>query len=378
MRQNRLLLYILPAVVLAALASCSNKIHPGSAGVKRTVVEGVAASVAQSGEIPGLYQASGQVESRNSAMIAAKVMGAITSVRVERGQTVRRGQILLTIDDSDLRQKADQARQALAGAEKAAAMAKEDATLSETTFNRYKKLYDEKALSGQEFDEISAKRSVAQLQLQQANAAVAQARAAVKEALAYLGYSVLRSPINGIVVDRKVDAGSMATPGMPLIQVEEPVYRLAIPLDERFSGKIKVSSTIEYVDPVTGKRGPIRITQVVPAIDPATRTFMVRADLPPSEYASLRSGLYVRCFVPDGTITAVTVPSDAVRTRGQLQFVYVIGKDGVIEFRAVRTGAVEKDRTEIVSGVSAGEKVAVSGFDRISDGMALANSGSAE
>ncbi|MDA8174279.1 MAG: hypothetical protein M0018_06785, partial [Nitrospiraceae bacterium] len=120
------------------------------------------------------------------------------------------------------------------------------------------------------------------------------------------------------------------------------------------------------------------ITQVVPAIDPATRTFMVRADLPPSEYASLRSGLYVRCFVPDGTITAVTVPSDAVRTRGQLQFVYVIGKDGVIEFRAVRTGAVEKDRTEIVSGVSAGEKVAVSGFDRISDGMALANSGSAE
>lgn len=378
MRRNKFLLYVLSAVILAGLASCGHKIQPGSSGVNRTVVTDVDTATAQSGEIPRLYEASGQIESRNSAIIAAKVMGAITSVRVERGQTVRKGQILLTIDDSDLRQKADQAKQALAGAQKAAAMAKENATLSGTTYNRYKKLYDEKALSGQEFDEISAKNSVARLQLEQANAGVAQARAAVREAEAYLGYSVLRSPMNGIVVDRKADAGSMANPGMPLVQVEEPAYRLAIPLDERFLGKIKVNSTIGFVSPVTGQKETVKLTQVVPAIDPATRTFMVKAELPngagsrpASEYAGLRSGLYVRCFVPDGTKEAVTVPSQAVRNRGQLQFVYVIGKDGLIEFRAVRTGGQYNGMDEIVSGVSAGEVIAVSGFDRISEGMVL-------
>ncbi len=355
---------VLALAVLPLLVSCGHE-KPGP-GVQRPVVEGVRTAEVRMMSVPSLYQTSGQVESKNSALVASKVMGTVTSMRVDRGQAVRKGQVLLTIEAGDAREKVAQAGQGLAQAVQAKKMADEQEALARTTYGRYKKLYDQKALSQQEFDEMSARLRMAGLRQQAAGAAVAQARAALAEAKTYLGYTVVRAPISGIVLDKKVDTGSMATPGAPLIALEEPSYRISASLDERLLGKVRKGTPVMVDMPAAGGRKTFPITQVTPGIDPATRTFNVKIALPYS--AGLQSGLYVKIYVPYGQRNAVMVPEAAVGRRGQLQFAYAVGKNGVLELRALRTGQEYDGYVEVLSGLSPGERVTASGFEGLSEG----------
>lgn len=369
--KNRSYPYLLLAAVSVVMlvASCGDKVGPGSEKVQRRTVQGVRTALVRMAEVPSLYETSGLIESKNSSLVAAKVMGTITSVRVTRGQRVSKGQVLLTIEAADAAQKVAQAEQGYLEAVKAAKMADEQKTLADVTFGRYKKLHDEKALSDQEFDEVSTRRTMAALQAGQAAAAVAQARSALAEARTYLGYATVRAPISGLVVDRKVDAGSMSTPGTPLVELEEPDYRVTVSLDERFWGKVKPGAPITVGLP-GGRDETVPVTEVTPRIDPATRTFTVKARLPYS--AELQGGLYVKILVPEGQKQAVTVPAAAIGRRGQIDFAYVVGSGGVLQLRAVRTGRRYGDQLEVLSGLNPGERVTVSDFDNLSDGEVLA------
>ncbi|MDA8169545.1 MAG: efflux RND transporter periplasmic adaptor subunit [Nitrospiraceae bacterium] len=366
---------ILPSafLALALLASCGKKIEPGQTAAKRPVVGGVQTAVVEEKTVPQEYETSGSIKSKNLAMVASKLMGAVTSVRVDRGQMVRKGELLMTIEAADARQKEEQARQGLDEARKAVSMASEQKALADTTYGRYRKLYEEKAVAGQEFDEISTRRQVAALQLEQAQSALGRAKAGLKEAEAYVGYSVVRSPINGVVIEKKVDVGSMAAPGMPLVSIEEPVYQVEVSLDERFYGKIKRGSRISIEVPSTGAKETLKVSEVTPQIDPATRSFAVKASVPSA--GGLQGGLYVKVYVPDGQRQAILVPDGAVRHRGQLDFVYVAGKDGVVELRAIRTGREYDGYVEALAGLAPGERVVASGFDRVSEGVVLKEAG---
>ncbi len=363
---------VFAALAAAALvASCGGKIKPGSEKVQRRTVEGVKTATVQAMIVPSFYVTSGAVESKNSSLVAAKIMGAVTSVRVDRGQRVRKGQVLLTIEDADARQKVAQAGQAVQEAAQAGKMANEQKALAEVTYERYKRLHDEKALSDQEFDEVSTSRALAGLRAGQAAAALARARSALAEAGTYLGYATVRAPINGLVVDKKVDVGSMATPGTPLIALEEPEYRVSVSLDERFWGKAKrgVPITVQIPARGRGESEKVPITEVTPMIDPATRSFTVKARLPFSP--ELQGGLYVNVLVPDGRKTAIMVPAAAIGRRGQMDFAYVVGGGGVLELRAVRTGKRYEGYVEVLSGLNPGERVTVSDFENLSEGEVL-------
>ncbi len=355
----------LALMTLPLLASCGHGKTPG-AGVQRRVVEGVRTAVVRVMTIPSMYDTSGMVESKNSSLVAAKVMGTVTSMRVDRGQAVRKGQVLLTIEAGDARDRVAQARQGLEQAIQARKMAREEDALARTTFKRYKNLYDQKAIAKQEFDEMSTRLQMAGLKLQVASAAVSQARAALAEARTYLGYTVVRAPINGIVIDKKVDVGSMATPGAPLIVLEEPSYRISASLDERLLGKVKKGTQVMVDLQAEGGPKTLPITQVTPGIDPITRTFTVRIDLPYS--AGLQSGLYVKLHVPYGKRSAVMAPKAAIGRRGQLQFAYAVGQNGVLQLRALRTGQEYDGYVEVLSGLNPGDHVTVSGFEGLSEG----------
>ncbi len=357
---------VLALVVIPLLASCGRKSGPGRAGIQRPVIEGVKTDVVRMMRVPSLYETPGEVESKNSSFVASKVMGTVTSMRVDRGQAVRKGQVLLTIEAGDAREKVAQAQQGFEQAVQAKKMADEEKALAQTTYKRYKKLYDQKAVAQQEFDEMRTRLKMAGLRQQAAGAAVAQAGAALAEAKTYLGYTVVRAPISGIVVDKKADTGSMATPGTPLIVVEEPSYRISASLDERFLGKVRKGTPVMVDMPSEGGRKTFPITQVTPGVDPATRTFTVRIDLPYS--AGLQSGLYVKLYVPDGVKNAVMVPKAAIGRRGQLYFAYTVSPDGILELRALRTGQEYDGYTEVLSGLNPGDRVTVSGFEGLREG----------
>ena len=362
--------WAVPAALAAMLlVSCGGKIGPGSVKVQRKTVEGVKTAFVRQMTVPSLFNTSGMVESRNSSLVAAKIMGAVTSVRVNRGDRVRKGQILLTIEAAGAGQQVDQARQAVQEARDAAKMADQQAALAGVTYSRYKKLHDEKAVTGQEFDEVSTRRAVARAGASQAKAALARAEAALAAARTYLGYATVRSPINGIVAEKKVDVGSMATPGTPLLVIEEPDYRIVAALDEHLLGKVKPGLPVTVQIPSAGIEDTVPITRVTPYVDPATRTFTVRARLPYSP--NLQGGLYAKILVPQGMKEAVMAPAAAIGRRGEIEYAFVAGKDGVLELRAVRTGNTYKDYVEVLSGLEPGDRVTVSDFDNLSQGLRL-------
>jgi len=160
--------------------------------------------------------------------------------------------------------------------------------------------------------------------------------------------------------------GSMANPGVPLLVIEDTSrFRVEAYVDERLSSKLKIGMPVHVVPDTTGQRMAGTVTEIAPAVDPASRTFLIKIDL---KEPSLRSGLYVRVMIPEGKRKALLVPRDAVVEKGQLTGVYTVDEKGVIAYRLIKTGKLYDGRVEVFSGLKAGESIVVSDTDKAIDG----------
>ena len=141
-------------------------------------------------------------------------------------------------------------------------------------------------------------------------------------------------------------------------------YRLEASLPEEYLPHAQAGEQV----PVTTEHGQFagRISEIVPAADATSHTFLVKIDLPGD--CNCRSGEYGQANFPIGEAKNLAVPASAVVEHGELQGVFVVGPDGLVEYRLVKTGKTFGDRVEILSGLSAGEKVALSPLDRLRDG----------
>jgi len=318
--------------------------------------------VVTSSTLPETRIATGTVRSATVSPLAAKVMGNVTRVLVVEGQRVRAGDLLVEIDDREGRAKTAQASAGTAQADQAIAAAQANANVMAATYKRFAALRERGSVSPQEFDEVTAKNSAAQAQLAQALAARAQASAGLSEARTFLSYAQVRSPIAGVVTARMIDPGAQAGPGMPLVTVEDDAhYRVETTVDESIPVRVGDRVTIEG-------RIAAKVTNVVPAVDPVTRSAMVKIDLPAG--AGLRSGAFVRVAFTVGTRSGITVPAGAVGRRGQLTSVFVVDKSGVARLRLVTVGEVEGERVEVLSGLDVGETVVVGG--NVREGVTVA------
>ena len=354
-------------IITALIIGCGEKIKPGESAVQRPQVSGVSIEEVRSSEIAVFYETSGTLRSRNTALVSAKIMGEVTGIKVKPGDAVKRGDILLTISAPDINARADAAREAFKEAQRGADIAGENKGLMEKTFERYRKLYEEKALTGQEFDEVKSKKEVALLEYERAQRALDRASAGIQEADAFKGYAVVRSPLNGIVAEKTTDIGNMAIPGAPLILVEEPVYRVEAAVDEKLLSSINIGTqALISIDPIalntTG-----RVAEIVRQIDPLTRTFTVKIDLNET-LKSLRGGIYAKVRIPIDKKQGLFIPRDAVVTRGELNGVYAVNQDGIVTLRFVKTGKSSEGKIEILSGLSEGEKIIVKGMEKAVDG----------
>ena len=236
---------------------------------------------------------AGSVRAATVSQVSARIMAQALTVPVAEGDAVSKGQLLAELDDRELQAKARQAESGLRQAEAGLKQAQAQRDLAAATHARFQALLEGRAVSRQEYEQVAAQEAVAQAAVAQAESAVAQATSAVEEASTWLGFAELRAPVAGRVVARRIDPGSMATPGAPLFTIEqEGRLRVEVPVDGALSGAVARGTPLAVRVDAAGFDGEVPVTEVVAAADPVSRTFLVKADLPAGP--GLRSGQFAR------------------------------------------------------------------------------------
>ena len=353
---------IVAAAGLAVLAACSESKPAAPAAPEK--VHGVAVMEVHKATVPDAIEATGTVHAALSAQLASQVMGTITRVNVHEGDRVRRGEVLVSIDEAQQQAAYTSAKAGLQASQQSIAAADADYALAEATTKRYQMLYDKKSVSPQEYDEVKTKLAAAQARRDAAHAGATQAEAGVSQAGTAMSFTKVRAPFDGLVTARLAEQGAMAAPGVPLLVVEDPSkFRLEAQVDESKIGAVKLGESVPVtVDALGGQAVEGKVVQIVPAADPASRTFTVKIDLPANP--QIRSGLFGRASFPRGQREAIAIPKSAVLSRGQMQAVYVIGGDQLAGLRFVTLGAASGDQVEVLSGLQNGDRIVAAPGDR--------------
>jgi RND family efflux transporter MFP subunit len=345
----------------AMLAGCHSS-EPAQPAATQTVQARVVESRQQ--EMPLTVRATGTLHARESAVLSAQVVSRIQQVLVHEGDNVRAGQTLAVLDDATLRAAADQAQAAVKAAENQQDAAQTDASLAASTLDRYKQLQAQKSVSPQEMDEVTRRAEAASQRVDALRAQGSAARAQENGARAMLGYARLRAPFAGVVAARMADPGTLASPGVPLLQVDRGgPLQLQATVDESVISAVRRGMKIPVT--VTGAQDADvagTVAEIVPAADPASHSFLVKINL--ASTSQLRAGMYGTAQIATGTRQAIVVPRSAVVLRGSLNCAYVLDGGGIAQLRTITLGAAQGEFVEVLSGISAGEKLVDDPVDR--------------
>jgi len=373
---NKLILF-LPLL----LVSCGSK-PEAARDLLTTVHTRVTVFTVAASSWPGSFEASGTVRARTSAAISSRIMAHVREVNVRAGDSVRSGQSLITLDSRELdtalaqaRAAVEEARSGRGEADSGVAAAQAQLDLARTTLGRMQELLDKRSISRQEFDEAAARVKVAEAGVtmagsrrRQLDEKIHQAEQALQSAQVMKAYTDIAAPFAGVVTARKAEPGILAAPGMVLLEIEQSgAFRLEAAIDESRLSTIRQGTSAEvHLDALSA---PLqgRVTEIVPAIDAASRSFTAKIDLP--AHPSLRSGLFGRALFSIGERSVAAVPQSAIRSQGQLQFV-MIAEEGHARSRMVSTGAARDGNVEILSGLRAGDRV-ISTPAEITDGARI-------
>src|SRR6266545_4842425 len=232
------------------------------------------------------------------------------------------------------------------------------------------------AKAKQEMAEAEARRAADTLKMlaakkRQALAQIDQAKADVANAQVFVSYARINSPISGVVVAKHTEVGSTATPGTPLLTIEDGSrYRLEVAVEESRLGKIRIGQRARLrIDALGADDMEGGVSEITPAADPMSRSYTVKIDLPARQL--LRSGLYGVARFASGQRQAILIPRKSVTYRGQLAGVFVVDDAGVARLRLIQTGKTYGENVEALSGLNGGERVVVNGVADVKDGVRI-------
>ncbi|MDX6574610.1 MAG: hypothetical protein QOE96_563 [Blastocatellia bacterium] len=407
------LLFLLAITAGTGLTACSRSKGQGNNAAASTSPTPPAISVsttaAVSRQLPRYFEANGSLAPNQQADVAAETSGKVAAVGVDLGSSVRRGQMIVKLDDADFRIRIEQAQAQLDQAKATVrqneakiglrpgqkfnpenvpevAGARSALELADKNLRRYEKLVETGDVSRSAYDQQKSQRD--QLaeqyqalihQAQQNYAAVANAQAAVDAAATQvslakrnLGYTVVVSPMPGYVSDRPADIGEYVSPQQKVATVVNlNPLRVRIDIPEQAIPQIRSGESVSVsVSGYPDRNFAGRVARVSPNVTASSRTLTIEADVD-NPKAELKPGQFatVRILLPQSA-PAVLVPQRALRTISGSTYVYVI-KNGHAEQRLVQSGQTEGDLVEIQSGVAADEVVATSNVDQLSDGAAV-------
>ena len=350
-----------------------DKIDPGENLTREQVWTPKAASKAVRETVTDFYEAPGTVRPRQETRVESRVQGRILAVLVRPGDAVKTGDRLVVLDSREFKARLDRARQAVFSARarrdqarQAVKSAEAAFTRSEAAYRRVKTYFKSEAATKQQLEEAKAAFQQARAGLEQAreslkegDSGVKQAEKGVEEARIVQDYTEIRSDAHGQVVERLVEPGDMAFPGKPLLLLQtRGVLRLEALLPEGYIDRVAMGNTLDVVITAVNKTLKGRVTEVVPSADPATRSFLVKMDLPPTE--GVYPGMFGRLLAQVGKVSVVWIPEKALQRMGQLEMVRVKSGDDWIKIY-VTTGRTFDNRVEVLSGLNGGEEIALMG-----------------
>ena len=345
------LFYLLTLFILFAFvtAGCKGKTEDS---VKRPQISGVKVEPVTVSKVDDIYEVTGTVRSNQTSLVASRVMGTVTFIPVREGDFVQKGQLLLTIDDRDVAQR-------LQAAKMLAEAAKQNSDLTDKTWQRYKKLHTEDVVSQQEMDRIDTQKKLA-------DAEYNRVKAMADEAATYLSFTKVTAPVSGRITEKRIEAGSMATPGMPLLVIEGGGNSyIEVSIDAGIGNSVKTGMAVEAEVETEDRPLAGIIKEVFPAVDPSSRTFTAKIGF---KDVNPRSGLFARVRIPIGKKESIIVPDQAVVRKGQLTGLYAVDDNRLVTYRLVRTGKVSAAGTEILSGLKANDRIVTSGIEKVIDG----------
>ncbi len=324
---------------------------PAAAEQRRTPnIEGEAVPV-RLVKMPMTESAVGTVQAVHETTIASNYLGTssvfllskVTEINVKAGQVVKKNDVLLRLDDTNPKTKLQQAKSSLVMAD----AAYKQAVIDE---KRLGALVKGKVISQQEYDMASTK-------LKSTEADFKRAQEVVNESQAILDYATILAPMDGIVIDKKVDVGDTVAPGQTLLKLVDPTHmQLVANVRESLVPRLKVGQDISVKIGNLDKTCTGTISEIVPESSSTSRTFLVKVTGPCP--AGVYSGMFGRILIPLDDEQVLLIPSKAVSKVGQMEMVYALD-DGQPVRRAIRAGRTFGDDVEVLSGLREGERLVV-------------------
>jgi membrane fusion protein, multidrug efflux system len=401
MEMKKKIVLICVFMLLACVSACGKKEEKSPE--KAAAVTGVKVEAVKTSAQEDFYEAVATVRSKTTSILSSRAMGYIVAVHVREGDRVRPGQLLLEIDN---REAAARLKKAQAGLWEAQEMLQEmertiqaqgsaktaaeaDQSLAASTFNRYQALLERKSVSQQEFDEAQARYRGKTAEVErvkemlgsmrarkeQVLARMDQAKAEISQTQIQVDYGRILSPSEGVVTLKAAEVGALASPGAPLLTLEDDGrYRLEASVEEGMLVKIRLGESVRVsIDALGDQEWTARVGEIQPFADPASRSSLVKIDLPEDlgkkgTIRVLRSGLYGKARFPLGKREVMAVPQKAVLQGGNLQQVFIVDSSQTARLRLIKTGKAYGDRIEVLSGLRDGERIIMEGTERVIDG----------
>jgi len=357
---NRSILFTLVFTAGLLGSSCGDQSKTETAAAQPPIP--VSVVEAGTGDKAPFLAVSGRVRATKTAHLSTRMMGYVTGVPVKVGQQVRKGQLLVSIQNEGIQAKMAQAEAGIAGASAAFENAKKD-------FERFQNLFEAGSASRKELDDMRSRFEMAQAQL---NAA----REMKKEVQAEMSYVEIRAPFDGQVTQTFVEAGDLANPGMPLVAMENPnrfEVRAMIPENEVAS--VKEGAGVEVTVKSIGATLSGMVSELSASAMGTGGQYLVTVDLPKAA-SGLRSGMYASVRLPrsgseDTGPQTLLVPKEALVSRGQLTGVYTVSQNDRALLRWVRLGREFGEQVEVLSGLKAGETLVVSADGKLYNGARI-------
>jgi len=349
-------------------SSSKDDISPGMTGPDKVFSEGDNETAkAELSRVTEWYDAVGTVQPRTQARIEAQVSGQINDVRVNAGDQVVEGQLLVILDDRQMQARQAQAMQSLKSsvsqkeqARQAVNAAEAAFTEADSAYKRIKSFFAADAATKQDLEQVHSRYLQAQAAMERskdglsgASAGVHMAEEMVQETQIGLGYTKIKAPSDGEVLKRLVDPGDIAMPGKPLLLLRTTGgLRLEAYVRESLIREVHPGTTLRVELTTLRQSVDAQVEELIPYADPLTRTFLVKAMLP--DITGLYPGMYGKLLIPYKEVDIVLIPKDAVDQVGQLELVMIKIEDKWVR-QYIKTGNTYGGKVEVLSGLSGNE-----------------------